>query len=450
MTRRQVLQSLRYLRPPWVIWRKGYDDCQVVIELRHATPILCAVVVLIAHLAGANDVTATLLVAALAVVVVATLWAIQFARHLHADRRLEARRVQVGDVMEERFTLWNMSNLPVLWAKVVDHSDVPGYNASTVRAVGGNADMQWTTSGAATRRGEFHLGPWSVETGDLLGIFNVRIHYSEARPLLVYPPLANLPFPPLPRGAWSGSSRINRAAPQPTTNASQVRAYELGDPFRHIHWPTTARRDELMVKMFDQEASANVWLMVDTDPAVQSGQGDTSTEEVSVIVAASLAADLLREGRTVGLITHAPERRVIWPARSTGHLWTILGELARLPNRDRPGPALTHVLHEMSRWLRPGSNVVVVTSSDDPKWMSGLAQLAWRQIIPAVILVDPASEGQPTLKHLASLLAEQGVVSRSVRCDVPLPVRPVTGRTRRWEFKTLATGRTIVTTESVR
>ena len=454
-------ELLRSLRPPWTIWRGRDGDSEIAVELRHVTPLICTAVLLMAHLAGATPVTASLLIAALAMVAISAFWAWQMARHVRAERRLEARRVQVGDVMEERFVLGNQSVLPVLWAELADYSDVPGYSASVVRAADSNGETLWTNSGTAARRGEFHLGPWSVETGDPLGLFVVRLHYPQAHPLLVYPPLADLPFPPLPHGASPGPSRINLASPLPTVNAGQVRAYELGDPFRHIHWPTTARHDELMVKMFDQEASANVWLVIDTDPAVQSGQGDSSTEEVGVIVAASLAADLLREGRTVGLVTYAPERHITWPARSTGHLWTVLGELARLPNanarlqataasREPQALSLAHVLNQMARLLRAGSNLVLITPSSNPAWMSALAQLMWRQITPVAILIDPAPEGRPTLSHVAALLAEQSVACRSVRCDVPLKVRPALGRTRRWEFKTLATGRAVATMESVR
>ena len=440
-------------RPPWILWRARDDECEITIELRHASPAVCAVAVLIAHLAGANSVTWALFAATLTMVLISGAWAWQMAHHARARRRLQARWVQVGDVMEEEFTLRNTSLLPVLWAEVSDQSDVPGYNANVVRAVNSSDQLTWTHSGTTTRRGEFHLGPWSVETGDPLGILAVRLQYAQARPLLVYPPLADLPFPPLPRGASPGASRIRRAATTPTSNAGQVRAYELGDSFRHVHWPTTARRDELMVKMFDQEASADVWLMIDTDPAVQSGEGDSATEEVAVLVAASLAADLLRAGRAVGLLTFTPERRVVRPARSTHHLWTLLGELARLPNasqRERTGQSLTSSLHQIARLLRSGSNVVILTSSGDPAWIYDLTQLAGRQIIPSVILIDPAPGGRPPGSPLESLLAEQGVICRSVRCDVPLPVRPALGRTRRWEFKTLATGRVIKTMESVR
>jgi uncharacterized protein (DUF58 family) len=441
---------LDFFRRPLILWRTREGDCDITLEVRHATPILCAVALLIIHLSGANTVTAALLAAAWMMVIASGAWAWQMAHHLRASRRLGARWVQVGDVMEERFTLRNGSPLPVLWAEVNDHSDVPGYAASIVRAVDSDGETTWTHQGMASRRGEFHLGPWSVETGDPLGIFVARLDYAQARPLLVYPPLTNLPFPPLPHGASPGASRIRLVAPTPTTNAGQVRAYERGDPFRHIHWPTTARHDELMVKMFDQEASANIWLMMDTDPTIQSGEGDSATEEVAVLVAASLAADLLREGRAVGLITFTPERHVIRPARSTHHLWTILGELARLPNatqRGRPGLSLPRALSQTARLLRAGSNLVIVTPSVDPAWVAGLAQLAARQIAPAAILIEPDEQHRSPLEPI---LAERGVICRSVRCDVSLPLRPALGKTRRWEFKTLATGRVITTTESVR
>jgi len=104
---------------------------------------------------------------------------------------------------------------------------------------------------------------------------------------------------------------------------------------------------------------------------------------------------------------------------------------------------LVHVLKQVSHLLRAGSNVVVITPSSDLTWISGLAQLAWQQITPTVILLD----GSPVM---TALLAERGIICRTVRCDTPLPVRPAMGRTRRWEFKTLSTGHVVKLMESVR
>lgn len=441
---------------PFVLAQVENKTRQVRIELRYATPLLCAAALLVIHLAGASSITAILLVVALTITAISVFWAWQMAQHVHAERRLAARWVQAGDTLEERFTLQNDSFLPVLWAEIADYSNVPGYSASTVRAVDGHSQIHWTYSGVATRRGEFHLGPWSVETGDPFGMFAVHIRYDQARPLLVYPPIAHLPFPSLPRGASPGAFCINRASPAPTVNAAQVRAYQVGDSFRHIHWPSTARHNELMVKLFDQEASANVWLMLDADPAVQSGEGNSSTEEVGVLVAASLADELLREGRAVGLICagQAGKLSYLAPARSAGHLWTILGALARLPTaNDRhalTGLPLARALNEIARALRGGSSLLIITPAAEAEWGPVLAHLAWRQILPTVILIDPAPAGRPAREHLRRLLAAQGIAAQAVRCDAALPVRPLLGKTRRWEFKTLATGRVVATMESVR
>lgn len=445
-----MLESIRLSILPLVLAQVEDETRQVRIELRYATPLLCAVALLVIHLAGATPITSILLVVALTVTVTSAFWAWQMAQHVHAERRLTARWVQAGDTLEERFTLQNNSFLPMLWAEIADHSSVPGYSASTVRAVDGHSKIQWICSGAATRRGEFQLGPWSIETGDPFGMFTVHIHYNQARPLLVYPPIAHLPFPPLPRGASPGAWCINRASAAPTLNAAQVRPYEWGDSFRHVHWPSTARHNELMVKLFDQEASANVWLMLDVDPTVQSGEGDSSTEEVGVLVAASLADELLREGRAVGLIS---VEQVVNLSHSAGHLWTILGALARLPTANdragRPALPLARALNEIARTLRSGSSLIIITPSADAEWGPALAHLVWRQITPTVILIDPAPGGRPAREHVRQRLAAQGIAACSVRCDTPLPVRPLLGKLRRWEFKTLATGRVIATMESV-
>ena len=88
---------------------------------------------------------------------------------------------------------------------------------------------------------------------------------------------------------------------QATTNAASVRPYQPQDPHKWIHWPISAHRGELFVRQFDQDASGDVWLLLDLQTAVQLGSGADNTEEQAVLLAASLSARALRHNRAVGL-----------------------------------------------------------------------------------------------------------------------------------------------------
>lgn len=106
--------------------------------------------------------------------------------------------MQVGDHIQERFAIDNGSIIPALWIKIIDHSQMPGYSASIVWSVRSKWHSHWFTRGVCNRRGIYTLGPTSIETVDPLGIFTIRIHYSETVTMMVVPsvvPLRRLGYP---------------------------------------------------------------------------------------------------------------------------------------------------------------------------------------------------------------------------------------------------------------
>ena len=88
-----------------------------------------------------------------------------------------------------------------------------------------------------------------------------------------------------------------------TPNVSSVRDYRPGDAFNRIHWPTSARTNRLMVREFELDPTADVWIVLDLNADVHAGSGLESTEEYAVTAAASLARHLLDQGRAVGLVS---------------------------------------------------------------------------------------------------------------------------------------------------
>lgn len=450
---------LQRLYAPWTLYRCREGSTEVLLIWRNRLPALILVALLIIELILPARVWVTLLIAFTIILAVASWWAWHMTRSVRVWREWSVPWVQVGDLLKERFTLVNDSPLPVLWIEVRDHSTVPGYNASTVRAFSAYSTGRWNTGEECRLRGEYRLGPWEAYMYDPFGFFAVVQREAEARNVLVYPPIARrLPFA-LPQGAGRGSARTSHRSWEATVNVGGVRAYLPGDPRHHIHWPTTARRSQFYVKEFDQETGGDIWLVVDLDREVQVGQGGRSTEEMGIIVAASVAALLLDAGRAVGLITYGPERYVVTPARGRGHLWELLHVLARVRAADsRP---LARVLEEVARAVPTGNTALVISPSLDPAWVSGLARLQGRGIGVATLLLDAPSFTAPPLppqkqhlvhyqdwfspqaKAMRALLAEAQVETEIIHADTPLLLRPPTGQVRRWEFKVLGTGRAV-------
>jgi uncharacterized protein (DUF58 family) len=440
---------VRRLREPWVLWRFRDGGAEFLLIWRNRLPLLILPLLVLAELISPARVWMTLLLAFASVTAIAAWWAWHMVRLVRVRRELRFSLVQVGDLLEEYFTLVNDSFLPVLWVEVKDRSDVPGYHARTVRSVGSRGTYRWSISGECRLRGEYHLGPWEAITGDPFGLFAAVQRSLDAQTVLVYPPIARrLPFA-LPRGAAAGRARTSHRSWEPTVSVGGVRAYVPSDPRHHIHWLTTARRDQLFVKEFDQEMGGDIWLVLDLDRDVQRGQGEHSTEEVGVIVAASAAALLLDAGRAVGLIAYGARRHTVMPARGRGHLWALLRALAQVRVADaRPLP---RVLEEVSHVLPIGATALVITPSTDPAWVSGLARMRAHGLGVAAVVLDAASfsdkwtEGtlSPQTQALRGLLADARVDAEFIHADTPLSLRPPTGQVRRWEFRVIGTGQAV-------
>src|SRR5512139_1863286 len=85
-------------------------------------------------------------------------WARGLARSITFEREIRYGWAQVGDRLEERFTLTNRFMLPMTWVAVQDHSTMPDHHASIATGVDGNSSSQWKILSQCTRRGVFTLG----------------------------------------------------------------------------------------------------------------------------------------------------------------------------------------------------------------------------------------------------------------------------------------------------
>jgi len=328
--------------------------------------------------------------ALLGALVLSILWNFVGTRGLRFTRTAVGGRAQVGERIEERLALENHSVFPKLWVQVADESTLPGHHAGYVSSVGPRQRIAWHARTLCRTRGRYRLGPVTATTGDPLGLFRRQLVLSPERPLLVLPPvlpLANLELYP---GAMPGRGRGSQRSLQTTTNVVTVRNYVPGDPLTRIHWPSTARLGQFMVKEFDLDPTIDVVVLLDLDRRAQAGSGDSSTEEYGVTIAASIAAYLLRQQElAVGLGISGSIEAGLPLDRGERQLDRIL-ELLAIVHPLRSFPLAQALAAEEPRLAR-NTILLVITPSTELQWPEGLHHLQRRGVRPFVVLLDPSS-----------------------------------------------------------
>lgn len=320
-----------------------------------------------------------------------------------ADR--SADRLQEGAQYEERITVRNRGWLSKIWLEINDPSDMPGHSARRVITVGAKSTATFHVRSTISRRGLYAVGPVEITTGDPFGLFRHTRAFGRAQNVLVYPRAVELPNFFVPPANLPGEGRFRRRTHYVTPNASGVRQYEFGDSFNRIHWSSTARTGELMVKIFELDPASDIWVILDLQRGVHAGEGDDSTEEYGVRIAASVSRFFLTANRSVGFLSFGRGFDVIDPERGVRQYTRILESLAMArPWGDVP---LDGLLSNEARRFGRHTTVVVITPSTDEAWVAALGMLHGRGVKVAAIVLEPSTFGgaESSLGVFASLAA---------------------------------------------
>lgn len=442
------MQVTRSLRPRWLpsfdataLWNRGFPD-HVRITHTILWPLLLAPLLLLNQLVTPHPVWVVLLVTLVSLYATALFWVRQQALLVTLTRRRTGALLVAGDELHEEFELRNESVLPVLWAEFLDHSDLPDYNPGRVIGCGSNTSYRWTAKMACRRRGVYRLGPHQLILGDPFHLFTLTINVADRETVLIYPRVLHLPAVQLPIGSTTGSARRQRPlwGAQP---AATVRDYQPTDSLRYVHWPTTARRSQLMIKELESEPSGAIWIVLDLDQRVHQGEGDLGTLEYSIIVAASLTAQLVHSSdqRAVGLFTISggsdgvapPTVITRSPQSGQAQLWAILAALAPVQ------PSMVG-LAELLRTARPTlgrrSTLVVVTARPtallaEGDWPAQLVHLQATGVTSSVCLVGMEAAARAQEEPLRTLLARYSIPVQSLLTSTPLRAALTFRRTRK-------------------
>ena len=341
-------------------------------------------------------------------------------------------------IRDRRFTVRNTTIAPKLWLEVRDFSDLPyHYSSHVVNSLGPRQSYSWRVTTICRQRGRYQLGPVRLRTSDPFGLFPMERDLTPTSNVVVFPMTFEIHQFALPVGILPGGDALRRRTHYITTNASGVRDYEPGDSFNRIHWRSTARRDRLVVKEFELDPLADIWIVPDmsvyghvaprretappTPPPgdipgwlkMQDFRLPESTEEYTVTIAASVAQFFLRRDRAVGMLAYGQSNEILQPDRGERQFNRILETLAVL--RAQGDVPISDMLYAETHLFPRGTTVIVVTPNTREEWSVAARQLSRRGLRVVTILVNPASfYGGRSAEPLYQLLRAGGQVAYMV------------------------------------
>lgn len=305
---------------------------------------------------------------------------------LEAGYVLDRLHAQAGDMLRANYTVRNTSRLPKLWLEIHNPTTLPVGLPGQAISIGPRGERSWSVRVPLTRRGHFRIDPMALRTGDPLGLFESNASVGGHSTVIVYPRVEPLPGWRMPPAFIEGSHAERVRTPHNTPEATSIREYVPGDGYNRIHWKSSARQGQLLVKEFELEQTADVWIFLDLETKTHTGVGDDSTLEYGVRVAASIAARALTENRKVAMTASGAHTEPIPADRGPRQYQKIMQTLAAvMADGNKP---LDEVLVENATRLRRGMTAVIITASLDVRWVRPLSGLRRRNVETAIILLD--------------------------------------------------------------
>ncbi len=326
-------------------------------------------------------------------------WAFYAVSGIVVSRHVLTPRVVVGDTIRERITITNRWPIPRSMVEVIDDSALPERMVGVVLDLGARQERQRVWRSHAVIRGVYSLGPTVVVGSDPFGLFRVERRFMAQDRVLVHPRPRQVRLAAIGRAMMTGQRTNGRRASDDAPLVVSVREYRPGDSVQRVHWRTTAKRGQLMVKESVNEPGVSAVIMLDANGAVQEWRGlgfmpgsmpiPDSTEEYAISAAASVAQQWLVQGHSVGLVAHGLVSLDIAPQRGVAQRLAVFDGLAALRCGGNTPLKDVFARHHVA----VGSTLCVITSDTDADWVTALSIMKTRGVDVFVMLIEPLQFG---------------------------------------------------------
>ena len=241
--------------------------------------------------------------------VVAELAAIGYVlRHdpqLDLGRRLGSTTVHNGDTTTVTLVLRNRRRRPLRHLSIHDEVESLGLAVFEIAKLMGDETASATYRVTCRPRGVYRVGPARATTSDPLRLAELSAPDGPIDRLVVYPTVEELTGFPVIRGR---DPAISASRPEHSQRGGEdfytLREYQRGDDMRRVHWPYTAKTDELMIRQLETPWQSRALVLLDVRPSVYES---ADAFEMAVSGAASVVTHLVKSGFDADLWAGDPD-----------------------------------------------------------------------------------------------------------------------------------------------
>ena len=361
---------------------------------------------------------------ALAALVAIAVFVVRLGRHeLRITRWIAPERANVHQQVTITLRIENGGRGPAPLLLLEDRIP-PGLSGRARFAVngieaGGSRDASFTVRPEV--RGRYDVGPLQIQVGDPFNLARLTSAPAPPTSFLVHPPVEPLS---LPHDIGERRSAATATLRQPTGPRGEdfytLREYAEGDELRKIHWPSTAKRQKLMIRQEETPWHTRATIVLDDRRFAHEGIGGGSTFERAVEGAASVVSLYHRAGYGFRLAgAHHPG---VPTSRGSDHFHRCMDLLAMIMlhgPRTEDDPVLLSRMAEIESRGLAEETLVLLTGTLDGDAASALARLRrnYKQVIaiswPAHRFGSAPTKsrwaGEASVVELATTLARSGV-----------------------------------------
>jgi uncharacterized protein (DUF58 family) len=329
----------------------------------------------------------------------AWLWVHAARGPFRLHRRIGEQDLFEGDDASIRLKLETVGRPPVATVEIVERIDGLGVRRHVLRRFGGALRIDYVLSGL--RRGCYAYLEVCAELGDPFGLQRARVALPSPGSLLVYPRIVPLERLFSDAGSHALEGRRLLVRRHAGFDLHSVREHVEGESLRRVHWPSTARRGELMVRELEDAPRDEIAVLLDADAYAVAGE----SFDAQVRAAASILAAYVNRGRRAALALNTSRPQTI-RVHAQGSEWRRALDLLAAVRPDADRGLASFLRAETSVAVRALELAVVTARMDEPL-VAQLVQRALSRRRVSLVYVDAATFAGAAPRREAELLRLQ-------------------------------------------